>query len=210
MADGEVWQGNKAKHLSKNPLLRWLLKRFNDDVSRLATAAGPTTILDVGCGEGFTTQRVADALPSATITAYDIESNYIEDATTHSARRRIVYRVGDLFSLPIPAEAEYDLVMSNEALEHIENYREALERLTRFSRRFVLISVPNEPWFRMANMFRGKYLGDWGNTPGHVNHWTRRDLERLVGGYGTVVAVRNTSFMWNVVLLECRPVLQGA
>jgi hypothetical protein len=30
--------------------------------------------------------------------------------------------------------------------------------------------VPREPIWRIGNMARGRYLGDLGNTPGHIQH----------------------------------------
>ena len=42
----------------------------------------------------------------------------------------------------------------------------------------LLVSVPREPLWRGLNMARGAYLRDLGNTPGHVNHWSKRSFVR--------------------------------
>ena len=42
--------------------------------------------------------------------------------------------------------------------------------------RALLVSVPREPLWRGLNMARGAYMRDLGNTPGHVNHWSKRAL----------------------------------
>ena len=196
-----VWEGNKEKHLSKNPLLRFLMRKFNQDVANLVVPHNPHVILDVGCGEGFTTRAVADSLPRTRITAIDAEKSYLEYAKVNSPRPNITYAQGDVFALKIPDNHPYDLVMANELLEHLEDFAQALDRLTRLSKRFVLVSVPNEPWFRIANFLRGKYVQNFGNTPGHINHWTRGELRRLVSGYGTVMSLKRSTF-WNIVLFE--------
>ena len=51
-----------------------------------------------------------------------------------------------------------------------------LAEMARVARRHLLVSVPREPLWRGLNMARGAYLRDLGNTPGHVNHWSKRGV----------------------------------
>ena len=44
-----------------------------------------------------------------------------------------------------------------------------------------MLSVPREPVWRIANLARLKYIRAFGNTPGHVNHWSRRSFVDFVG-----------------------------
>lgn len=196
-----VWEGNKEKHLSKNLLLRLLMQKFNRDVVKTISRCNPKTVFDMGCGEGFTTRAIADAFPDARITAVDGEREYVDYALKHSRRPNISYAVGDLFALDAPDTYLYDCVIANEVLEHLEDVPRALERLTHLSKRFVLVSVPNEPWFRIGNFLRGKYVLAFGNTPGHINHWTRSGLRRLAEQYGTVVCLKTSTF-WNIALFD--------
>jgi hypothetical protein len=50
----------------------------------------------------------------------------------------------------------------------------------------------------MANLARGKYVTALGNTPGHVNHWSKRRFAALVGSRFTVRSVA-TPFPWTMV-----------
>ena len=44
-----VWQGNKEKHTSENLFIKWIIRKFNRDVTELAQSCKlVTTILDVG------------------------------------------------------------------------------------------------------------------------------------------------------------------
>jgi hypothetical protein len=74
-------------------------------------------------------------------------------------------------------------------LEHLENYEMALQELFRVSRNYVIIAVPNEPLWRFLNLARLKYLKDWGNTPGHINHWSAASLAGLISKYGQVIKI---------------------
>ena len=73
----------------------------------------------------------------------------------------------------------YDLVVSTEVLEHLDNPLRALKELSRISNRYIIISVPNEPLWRIANVVRLKYLSAFGNTPGHINHWSKASFSML-------------------------------
>jgi hypothetical protein len=92
--------------------------------------------------------------------------------------------------------------MAIEVLEHVMDTDAALAELVRVSRGEMVLSVPREPIWRVANMARGKYLADLGNTPGHVQHWSRRGFAELVGSQLEVVSV-STPFPWTMI--EARP-----
>jgi hypothetical protein len=72
--------------------------------------------------------------------------------------------------------------------------------MRRVARRHLLVSVPREPLWRALNLARGAYVADLGNTPGHVNHWSRRAFERLLAGYGKVEI--RTPFPWTMALVR--------
>ena len=50
---------------------------------------------------------------------------------------------------------------------------------------------------------RGKYLGDLGNTPGHVNHWSRRGFLGLLSRRFEIVEAR-TPLPWTMALCKRR------
>ncbi len=68
-------------------------------------------------------------------------------------------------------------------------------------RHYLLVSVPREPLWRALNVARGAYIRDLGNTPGHLNHWSRRSFEALLGRYGEVVQARSP-FPWTMLLVQ--------
>jgi hypothetical protein len=96
----------------------------------------------------------------------------------------------------------FDLVLGIEVLEHVPDPTAALAELERVSRGRLILSVPREPIWRFANMARGKYLANLGNTPGHIQHWSRRSFAELVGSRLEVVRV-STPFPWTMI--EARP-----
>ena len=61
-----------------------------------------------------------------------------------------------------------------------------MAEMARVARRHLLVSVPREPLWRGLNVARGAYLSDLGNTPGHVNHWSKRSFVAMLSRHGSV------------------------
>jgi hypothetical protein len=86
-------------------------------------------------------------------------------------------------------------------LEHVPDPQRTLAEMARVARRHLLVSVPREPLWRAINMARGAYLRDLGNTPGHVNHWSKRGFVSLLSRHGTVEEVRSP-LPWTMLLVR--------
>ena len=186
------------KYRSRNPIERRLMKGFFAALSEALPCEHPATVLEVGVGEGEISAKLRSLYPDAHIVGIDLH----DDALGVGWRTRgFVGVYGDIGRLPFPPLA-FDLVMAIEVLEHVQEPPAAVAELVRVSRGRLVLSVPREPIWRVANMARGKYLADLGNTPGHIQHWSRRSFTELVGSQLEVVSVR-TPFPWTMI--EARP-----
>ncbi len=184
-----VETSNYEKFQTGNPVVRKLIDRFYGKVERLVAPLGPQTVLDAGCGEGETLERLGGLLDGA-VTGIDLNPESVEFAA-----RRIpsgTFQVGDLTALPFEDDS-FDLVLCLEVLEHIPDPGPALAELSRVCRGQIVLSVPSEPWFRLGSLARGKYLKGWGNHPEHVNHWNPRSLRRFLETSTEVVAVERST-----------------
>ena len=67
--------GNASeKYSDGNPVTRRLLERFLERLDAALLELAPTSVLDVGCGEGVVTERFAALLPKAEVLGLDDES----------------------------------------------------------------------------------------------------------------------------------------
>jgi 2-polyprenyl-3-methyl-5-hydroxy-6-metoxy-1,4-benzoquinol methylase len=188
------------KYGSTNPVVKVLMARFESDLAELWARADPQTILDLGCGEGVLTERWAENNPHVTIVGIDLEDAKLREEWERRQRPNLSFRVQEATSLPF-VDGEYEMVCAIEVLEHVPDPATTLSEMSRVARRWLLVSVPREPLWRMLNMARGAYWGTLGNTPGHVNHWSVRAFKALVGRYGDVVEARHP-FPWTMLLID--------
>lgn len=164
------------KYASQNPIERSMMKRFLATLDTMVEGSSPGTILEVGVGEGEILQHITRQFPDARAIGVDLPD---EALAGEWQQRGIVGEFGDVTALRF-ADDEFDLVLAIEVLEHVPDFDAALRELARVCRGTVVLSVPSEPIWRIGNMARGRYLRQWGNTPGHVNHWSRRAFVRAV------------------------------
>lgn len=190
-----------GKYESAGAAANWLIGRFFDGVRDLVgrLPSPPRTVLEVGCGAGFSTQRLRPIVPSG---ARFVASEFGARLAAAAAVRNPSVPIGreSVYSLA-RADRSFDLVLLLEVLEHLDAPAAALAELARVCRGHVVLSTPREPLWCALNMARGKYLADWGNTPGHVNHWTTRGLMRAVEPWFEVVE-RRTPIPWSILLLR--------
>jgi ubiquinone/menaquinone biosynthesis C-methylase UbiE len=187
------------KYASANPIERRLMSSFLGRLDRALPSTAPARILEVGVGEGQVADRVSSRYPAAAVTGVDLPDPLLAN---HWATRALSATFADAARLPFP-DRSFDLVLAIEMLEHVPDPSAVLTEIARVARGEVVLSVPNEPLWRVANMARGKYLTDYGNTPGHIQHWTRKSFVRLVGAHLDVKTV-STPPPWTMVTARVR------
>jgi 2-polyprenyl-3-methyl-5-hydroxy-6-metoxy-1,4-benzoquinol methylase len=187
---------NAAKYDAVRGVEARLLTRFRAGLERELRRLDPASVLDAGCGEGHVTAWVADALPRARIRG--IEPRPEARAAAIARRPGVEVRAGDLRALDEP-RAGWDVVLCTEVLEHLDDPGAALAELARVARRALVLTVPHEPWFRLGNVARGRYLRRLGSTPGHRWTWSRRSFAALVDRHARVEGSRSL-FPWQLVV----------
>jgi SAM-dependent methyltransferase len=198
-ATAEVPTGNTFdKYGSSNPVVRRLMSGFHSSLDELMERACPESLLDVGCGEGVLTAQWAERVCSGRVLGIDLEDPKLEAEWGKRRRPNLEFRAEEATSLGF-ADDEFDLSAAIEVLEHVPEPEATLAEMARVARRWLLVSVPREPLWRALNLARGSYWRSLGNTPGHVNHWSRRSFVSLLERYGQVEEVRSP-LPWTMVL----------
>ena len=166
-AERSQQSANQQKYTCGNPLYQWHLRAFHQSLYRLLEQTSARRVLDAGCGEGFVAHFLAQHNPDLSITG------------------------GSLYKLPF-SDNSFDTVLCSEVLEHLEDTTRAVDELKRVTRRYVLLTVPREPYFKWLNDL-GRRLGI-SPDPGHVNFWTKQTFQDFVNGHFPVA-----TFSWKHV-----------
>jgi 2-polyprenyl-3-methyl-5-hydroxy-6-metoxy-1,4-benzoquinol methylase len=197
----EVPTGNTYdKYGSSNPLVKRLMAGFHDTLDKLWSTAAPESVLDVGCGEGVLTLEWAERLGDGRVVGIDLDDPKLRAEWAARDRPNLEFRAEEGTSLSF-GDDEFDMAAAIEVLEHVPSPEATLAEMARVARRWLLVSVPREPLWRSLNMARGAYVRDFGNTPGHLNHWSKRAVVSLLSRHGTVAEARSP-FPWTMALVR--------
>ncbi len=188
------------KYGSTNPVVRRLMTGFHGALDELWDLASPESVLDVGCGEGVLTHEWAGRLGDRRIVGIDLGDPKLQAEWEKRQRPNLEYRVEEATSLSF-GDDEFDVATAIEVLEHVPDPDATLAEMARVARTHLLVSVPREPLWRIVNMARGAYWKSLGNTPGHVNHWSRVGFVSLLTRHGTVEEIRSP-FPWTMLLVR--------
>ena len=198
--DGLVVGTGSDKYDSKNPLAQYLLRQFDNSIAELVKIAKPNTILEVGCGEGHVTYILL-ANSEATIQALDISQTIVDIAKAEIDSPRVDFQQYNIYDLAEKEKA--DLVVCCEVLEHLETPETGLLRLAEKAAPYAIISVPREPVWRMLNFVRGAHVKSFGNSPGHIQHWSQTAFIQFVEQQFDIVSVK-APLPWTILLVKSK------
>lgn len=195
---------NLRKHTSANPLQRVLINRFHRLIGDKIQEQQPATFLDAGCGEGFVAAMLRRRMPDLDLTGFDVDPAAVRLASMRDPRGS--FMTASIFDLPFP-DRSFDVVGCFEVLEHLpgDGPDTALRELARVAKKAVVLSVPCEPHFSLANAARGK---NWnirprGSDPDHHQFWSQSDFGKTVARSIDVVWLGG-SFPWTVCVAKPR------
>ncbi len=190
---------NFEKHTTKNPIGKLFLNNFLNTVVKTIRPLNIDSVLDVGCGEGFTLARLQKEKIGKEFEGIEYDDGAIELGKKLYPRLKITR--GDIYSLPYKTNS-FDLVVCTEVLEHLTEPKKAYRELLRVSKKYVLISVPNEPFFTIQRMARFQNILHLGAHPEHIKRWTLFAFTKFIKVRGVKLITRKFPIPWTMVVLK--------
>lgn len=188
---------NYIKHTSKNPLQKFLVNKFYEELIDLVKPIQPKIILDAGCGEGFSINRLHENKIGEKLEG--IDDSKIALANGKKLFPYLKIKIGNIQHLPYK-DNSFDLVLCTEVLEHLQNPSLVLKEILRVSSKYIIISVPNDPYFTIQRFLRGKNIMRLGVHPEHIQHWTSEGFELFLKKEGVKVLEKRVPLFWTIIL----------
>jgi 2-polyprenyl-3-methyl-5-hydroxy-6-metoxy-1,4-benzoquinol methylase len=198
--EGIVVGNTYNKYATQNPLIRLIMAGYEAALTELVEKVQPKTIHEVGCGEGYWTLNLQRKGFRARGTDFSHRAIHVARLNALANCSENSFQVQSIYDVRADWDSA-DLILCCEVLEHLAYPQQALEALRRIVTGHLIVSVPREPMWRALNILRGKYIMRLGNTPGHLQHWSKRNFIALLGKSFEVLEVRQP-LPWTMLL--CR------
>lgn len=138
-------------------------------------------VLDVGCGTGEWSRRVAVQWPEAQVHGVDVLAASVEWAATQNAALapRLSFAVGDAYALELP-DAAFDLVACRHVLQAIPEPQRVIAELVRVTRPGGIVHLLSED-YGMLHMMSGPRDPDLLWRDGPVAYTARTGTDARIG-----------------------------
>jgi len=186
------------KHVTTNPIYRLFVQYYRKNLQEMVGDMEIYSVLEIGSGEGHIVEYVKNIKTELNFIASDIDFALVRESRLRVPIVDWVVCYGE--QLPFPSES-FDLVLACEVLEHLNHPELVMQEIKRVGRRWLLATVPHEPWWRLLNLMRLKYISNFGNTPGHLQHWTINGFYEFVSKFARVIHLRSV-FPWIFLFAE--------
>ena len=186
----DIWNADKNTKLYKNEMLRYfhLLNLLPGNISN---------VIDIGCGTGYMASLMASR--NLKVTAVDISEDRLACFRDIAKRSTITQIKRNFFELNFN---NFDALLSQEVLEHIENYEKALMKMASFIKPngYGIFCVPFEENLD-AKTKRCTSCGHLYHTSGHLHSFTKNKLATALSSTGFTmlkldIIVNKRTFKW--------------
>lgn len=148
-----------------------------ETVLRSHSATG--AVLDWGAGKGLLTHRILRSRNFRSITAVDIQSR------PAGLDPSVIWMQADLNEPVRIGNETFDLILSAEVIEHLENPRALAREWLRLLKPggLLIFSTPNNESWRsiLALILRGHFVGFGDSSyPAHITALVRKDISRIL------------------------------
>jgi SAM-dependent methyltransferase len=121
------------------PASRWLRYLIFDVLRKHVNREETKSLLDFGSGEGTTTFYLAQHFPNSKIKGTDFSQTGIELSEKQYKRDNLEFIFDDKM---IMLESSYDLISAFEVLEHVDEWKELVNKMAKSTKKYLLFSFP--------------------------------------------------------------------
>ncbi len=189
---------NQRRQYAKGGIGKWYWD-FRDEKA-LAFIGHEKKILDVGCGEGITLEKLVEKFPNRLIKGIDYSLENVKVCKEFN----LPVELGNVYQMNFENNS-FDCCLFMEVIEHLENPLKALEEIHRIlcSKGLLLLVFPHDLPFKLARLVCLKF--DEAFTPsGHIKQWNPREMCQLLEQTGfSIIAIKYLPLLFWWCSLHC-------
>lgn len=160
----EIWGGMREKVLAEQ-----ILNVIPTDAKK---------ILDVGCGSGYLLNNIKNSFDRS---VFGMDISHARVVSSANSLGSKLFFEGDVKNLPVKP-GKFDLIVISEVLEHISDYEKTIIELLDKTKKYLIVTVPNEQDTRLIECPKCGYSHF---LDGHINKFSLGQLLaifRSIGG----------------------------
>tara|TARA_B110000503_G_C7121156_1_gene402587 strand:+ start:646 stop:1377 length:732 start_codon:yes stop_codon:yes gene_type:complete len=151
-------------------------------ITYLKNQTKPLDILDIGCGNGWFTHKLAQ-IKNTQVTGIDINLEELEQANTVFNLENLEFVYGDIFQLQTLYAHKFDIITLNASVQYFENLEKLVVLLNSFLKENGEIHVMDSPFYSKNEIENAKkrtidYYSSQG-FPEMANYYFHHSLEDL-------------------------------
>lgn len=178
---------------------RWITGLFIRNIIDQLQKYNPESILDAGCGTGYISNEIKKSF-NGTMISFDLDKTRISIANRYFGLETII---ADINCLPFKDKV-FDVALAIEIIEHLPDNKNAIVELKRVVKSVVIITVPNDPYFMIANFLRGKNLKTFGNPRDHICHFNKNLLKLALSPHFSLIEIKNNAVFWLTAVVSVK------
>lgn len=140
-------------------------------------------ILDIGCGEGITLQKLLYRFPEKDISGIDVSRANVEICKKYG----LPVKQGSVYDLEFGNES-FDCCILTEVIEHLEYPLKAVQEIYRVLRKsgLLILLFPNDFTFKLARILTLKFREAFYDYK-HLRQWTPGEIREILTGKGFLI-----------------------
>ena len=180
------WFSSDLEKGNGSPGRKYIDSFFKNEIKNI-TPVRDISVLDIGCGSGYIRKILSDQGFLGKYLGVDVQDYYQQDLTSSFSNNFVQKRIEDF-----ETEERFDLIISNTALEHIEQDKLAIEKCHSFLKEGgVAVHLVPSSWGLFLYLFHG------------YRQYSRRRIARLFSEKNIFVYRLGGlfSFVWHFIFI---------
>ncbi|PTX63887.1 methyltransferase family protein [Kordia periserrulae] len=155
-------------------------------IKYIAIKKRPQTILTIGCGNGWFSNKIAEVSSENNVIGLDVNREELEQAARVFRKENLYFMYADIFKVSKKCETLFDIITLNGAIQYFEDFEELITLLQSFLTENGEIHIIDSPFYKTNEIAAAKqrtkaYYKDLG-VPEMTAHYHHHD-EKLVANF---------------------------